>query len=189
MAAMQVTIRAFAYGCSVIAVLAMLALPTAAQESSESLMPLEQEYEVLVELARAYQTGYLEVVALSCFQIYASTGVIATDFSNGFISPDTALNALDKNRLLHSSCYTSLQTIIELTPPGDELTNSELNRLMSLIVAEDVLLTAVAEVFSEPTDANAAAVETARAQVEELLDSYTQGETLVHSPTNGAEAR
>ncbi|MBN2082095.1 hypothetical protein JW859_07795 [bacterium] len=186
---MQVTFRALALGCVVCALLAGPAAPAVAQDSSESLMPLEEEYAALVELASTYQSGFLEVVALSCFQIYASTGIIATDFSNGFISADTALNALDKNRLLHSSCYTSLQAVIELTPPGNELTTSELNRLMALIEAEDELLVAVATVFAEPTDANAAVVETARARVEKMLDTYTQGENPVQSPTIGAEAR
>jgi hypothetical protein len=128
----------------------------------------------MIALAEAYQTGYLQVVAISCFQLYSSSGIIATDFAKGNIDAATALNALDQNSLLHSVCYTTLTAIQELTPPADSLAQAEIARLLGLLTAEDELLSGLADVITDPTNENAAAVETARAAVEQSLDSYMQ---------------
>jgi len=128
----------------------------------------------MIALAEAYQTGYLQVVAISCFQLYSSSGIIATDFAKGNIDAATALDALDQNSLLHSVCYTTLTTIQELTPAADSIALAEIARLLGLLTAEDELLSSLADVITDPTDEQAAAVEAARAKVEQTLDSYMQ---------------
>ena len=128
----------------------------------------------MIALAEAYQTGYLQVVAVSCFQLYSSSGIIAADFAKGNIDAVTALDALDQNSLLHSVCYTTLTAIQQLTPPADSIALAEIARLLELLTAEDELLSALADVVTDPTEEKAAAVETARAKVEQTLDSYMQ---------------
>jgi hypothetical protein len=128
----------------------------------------------MVALAEAYQKGYLQVVAIACFQLYSSSGIIATDFSKGNIDAVTALDALDEDSLLHSACYTTLMAIQELTPPTDSIALAEIAKLLGLLTAEDELITALDDVITDPTADKAAVVEAARTKVEQTLDSYMQ---------------
>jgi hypothetical protein len=149
---------------------ATFAQPVCAQEQ---LTPPEQQIADLLNLAQAYQSNYLELVAICCFQLYASTGVVATDYANGYISGETAMSALDSNQLLQSCCFTTLSEIVDLTPADDELLHAEAGRLLAIISAEGDLLTALRDVCLDPSDDNAARAEDARRQVETLLDEYT----------------
>jgi len=136
-------------------------------------MPPEQRWAELLTLAQAYQSNYLELVAICGFQLYASTGVVATDYANGYIDAETALSALDGNRLLQSCCFSTLTEIVALTPVDDELLHAEAGRLLAIIKAEGDLLNALREVCLAPSDSTEAQTEEARRQVEMLLDEYT----------------
>lgn len=157
---------------SALTAVAVLALDQPSR-SQEPLTPPEQRWEELLTLAQAYQSNYLELVAICCYQLYASTGIIATDYSNGFINGETALFALDANRLLQSSCLTTLTEIVELTPLDDEVLHAEAGRLLAIIGAEGELLNALREVCLDPSEENTTVAEDARRQVERLLDEYT----------------
>jgi hypothetical protein len=145
----------------------------AAGSTADDKTPLPPD---MIALAEAYQTGYLQVVAISCFQLYSSTGIIATDFAQGNIQAGTALDALDQNSLLHSACYTTLTAIQQLTPAADTIALAEIGRLLGLLEAEDELLSGLADVIADPTEEHAEAVEAARAKVEQTLDSYMQND-------------
>ena len=123
-------------------------------------------------LFEAYQVGYLQVVAISCFQLYSSAGIIATDLSDGHIDGVTALYALEQNRLLLSACMTTLDSIASLTPVTDEAATAELLRLSGLLSAIGELYSALDDVCLEPTETNAANVEAERVEVEALFDEY-----------------
>jgi hypothetical protein len=164
----------------------LLALPVRAQES---LAPPEQQLAELLELAEAYQSGYFEVVALCCYQLYASTGVIATDFANGYIGTEVALEALDENSLLHSACVTTLLQIDGLTPEGDTAARGEIRLLLSLLTAEGELLDAVRQTFIAPTEENAARAELARQQVARALTDYTEAGIAPETETPSQDAR
>jgi len=141
--------------------------------AQEPLTPPEQRWEELLTLAQAYQSNYFELVAICTYQLYASTGIVATDFANGYIDSETALTALDANSLLQSSCFTTLTQIIELTPADDEELHAEAARLLAIITAEGQLLGALRDVCVDPSEANAVLAEEARSRVEELLNEYT----------------
>ncbi len=126
-----------------------------------------------LELFAAYQVGYLQVVAHSCFQLYSSTGIIATDFAEGHINADTALYALEHNLLMHSVCVTTLIEIKSLTPEADAVAHAEFDRLGSILDAEGQLLSDLEDVILHPNDENTARVESSRAALELLLDEYT----------------
>lgn len=128
--------------------------------------------EQFLALAEAYQSGLLQVAAVACLQLYSSSGIIATDFARGNIDAPTALYALDQNSLLHSACYTALAEVQALTPASDEVALYELGRLLGLLTTEEALLSALADVFGEPTAEHEAAAEAARAEVEAALDVY-----------------
>ena len=148
----------------------LLALaPAAAQED---LTPPEQQLEELLHLAAAYQSSYFDLVAMSCFQLYSSTGIIATDYARGYIGADTALDALDHNMLLLTACLTTLEQIRELTPADDGVVLAEIARLDGILLAEHELLTAVNEVCTNPSDRTEAEVESCRQRVEAALDEY-----------------
>lgn len=151
---------------------AALSAPSAAR-AQESLKPPEQQLSVLLELASTYQSSYLQVVAVSCFQLYSSTGIIATDFSHGYLAATTALDALEKNTLLLSVCLTTLTDLREITPADDTPALAEIDRLLGILNAENELVNALTEVCLNPSDTNSALVETTRGRVEAALDSYT----------------
>ena len=142
----------------------------------------------ILALAEAYQSGYLQVVAIACFQLYSMTGIIATDFQAGNVDAPKALNALDQNALLHSACYTSLRNVQQLTPADDPVARQEMGQLASILEAEDALLKAVEEAISQPSKTGNAAMETARGQVEAALRSYS-GESVSTSPPPAAQPK
>ena len=150
--------------------LAMSCLPAWAQ-SAEGAQAAPSPQNAL-ELAAAYQSGYLQVVAVSCFQLYSSTGIIQTDLESGIISPATALTALEHNSLLHSVCMTTLSDIRELTPVTDTVGITELDRLLALLTAEGDLLRALQDFCLSQTEATYTAVCRAQEQVEEALTEY-----------------
>ena len=125
-----------------------------------------------LDLIEAYQSGYFQVVAVSCFQLYASTGIIDSNYNGGFIDGETALLALEQNSLLHSVCVTTLARIEELTPADDELAQDEIGRLLAVLGAEGELIRALRDAFTEPSEENDARVEAALSAVEEALESY-----------------
>lgn len=131
--------------------------------------------EQLLQLFEAYQGGYLQVVAVACFQLYYSTGIIATDVANSSIDGETALYALQKNSLLNSTCVTTLAQIFELTPEADTSARGELKRLWDILILEDTLSRALADSLGSDDPALVAAVDKARADVEQALEAYTAG--------------
>lgn len=144
--------------------------PAAAQQP---LVPAEQQLQELLDLAEAYQTGYLQVVAVCCYQLYSTCGIVAADYTSGYIDAETALFALDESGLLHSVCTSTLSSIRAVTPAGDTVALDELDRLETMLDAEGALLSALRDVIDEPTEQRIAAVETARLKVVEALDAYT----------------
>lgn len=126
-----------------------------------------------LDLFAAYQGGYLQVVAVACFQLYYSTGVIATDFTKSHIDADTATFALQKNSLLHSVCITTIKDIFDKTPADDTVARTELKRLWDILVSEDALLRALADALASQAGDSQAKVDAARKGVEKLLDQYT----------------
>lgn len=162
--------KTYIWLCSSALAFLLIAPPVCAQEQ---LTPPEQQLEELLVLAQAYQSNYLELVAICTYQLYSATGIIATDYANGYISSETALSALDGNLLLQSCCFTTLSEIVELTPADDEMLHAEADRLLAIINAEGELLSALREVCLEPTAANQDLTEEARRQVEKLLNEYT----------------
>ena len=127
-----------------------------------------------VALAGAYQSGYLQLAAVSAFQLYSSTGIIQGDLLSGSVSPKSALNALEHNSLLQSVCASTLGEIRSLTPPYDTEGLAELDRLISVNTAEGELLRALADFCLEPNEAEYQAVLAAQQQVEIQLEKYTQ---------------
>jgi len=131
-------------------------------------------------LAAAYQSGYLEVVSASCYQLYSSMGIVATDLSQGHINGETAVSALDKSALLLSACATSLDDVRNLTPQDDTRGQEILGRLDSLLTSLGDLHEALEDAATTPTgdkkalDAASAAVNAARTKVEAALDAYAQ---------------
>lgn len=126
----------------------------------------------IVELAGAYQGGYLQVVSICGFQLYNTLGIIHSDLVNGVIDPPTALSSLEYNSLLQSACHTSLEDIRALTPVQDTMALAELEALQGIMTAEGELIRALIDFASEPSDAHYAAADSARRQVETLLDAY-----------------
>ncbi len=117
----------------------------------------------------------MQVVAVACYQLYYSTGIIATDFSAGHIDAETAAFALQKNSLLHSVCVTTLKDIFDKTPADDTLARQELKRLWDILITEDALLRALSDALGQPSDEAQAAVDTARQAAADALAAYTQG--------------
>jgi len=148
-----------------------LAAPLTA-DAQETLTPPEQQIEELIILAGTYQSCYFNIVAVSCFQLYSSTGIIATDFAQGNIDAVTALGALDHNSLLLTACLTTLGQVREVTPADDHEVRTEIDRLAAILQAQLELVNALTEVCYEPTDRAEATVEACRVKVEAALDAY-----------------
>jgi hypothetical protein len=139
----------------------------------------EMEPEQFLRLAESYQSGYLRVVAVSCYQIYSSTGVIATAFSEGHIDGPQAMEALGDNGLLHSVCYSTLLDVQQNTPEEDKASRREIAKLAELLVLEDNLLRSLSDVFSYPGAEAEKKVEAARRKVEQKLDALAPDEAPV----------
>lgn len=147
----------------------LLAVPGWAQEDA----PAEGAVPQGIALAGAYQSGYLQVVAVSCFQLYISAGIIQSDLLNGVISPAIALDSLEYNSLMQSVCATTLEEIRSLTPAEDPAGLAELDRLISINTAEGELLRALQDFCTNTSDTTYAAVVDAQHNVEAALDDYT----------------
>jgi hypothetical protein len=135
--------------------------------------PAATDASSMLDLFEAYQGGYMQVVSVCCFQLYYSTGVIATDFNKSYIDADTATFALQKNSLLHSVCITTIKDVFDKTPADDTVARAELKRLWDILISEDALLRALADALASPSAGAQAKVDPARQAVEKLLDQYT----------------
>jgi hypothetical protein len=131
-----------------------------------------------VELAGAYQSGFLAVTATACFQIYSSMGIIASDLSAGHISGATALSALEQNGLLLSVCQSSLEDVRALTSAEDTQGSEIIGRIGGMLDALTGLHSALVDAAGVPRNDRAAvqaavkAVDNARVVVEAALDAY-----------------
>jgi hypothetical protein len=150
-------------------VIFMLALPLAVSAQEEE-PTLEQEFEELLDMANAYQTGFLHVVSFSAYQLYMDTGIITSDYANGVIEREFALDALNENSVLQSICVTSLERVLDVTPERHTEAISELQLLRELHLAVGGLLETVRGAILEPDNENDANIRAARDEVEQLLD-------------------
>lgn len=130
------------------------------------------EREDALELFTAYQQGYLDVVAVSCFQLYSSSGVVTTDYLNDYIDADTALEALDHNRLLLSVCITTLERIRGKTPVDDIEAHREFNRLGTMLTALRSYLDASSRFMLEPTQDAADAADVAQFALDQAMEEF-----------------
>ena len=165
---------ALVLGCALMA--PALGAPAApAQPMTPEEQAAKQQFDAMLTLFEAYQGGYMQVIAVACFQLYYSTGIIATDLSNGYIDADTAAFALQKNSLLHSVCLTTLKDIFDKTPADDTVARQELKRLWDILITEDALLRALGDALGKPSTEAQAAVDQARQAAADALAAYTQG--------------
>ncbi len=130
--------------------------------------------EQFVRLAEAYQSGYLQLLTASALQVYSTAGLVATEFSAGRRSGVDAADALADTTLLHSVAYTSLLEVQKATPKEDAQSAAEIGKLAAVLVAEQQLLGALTDVFSNPTDKNAQRVQTAKENVGKLLEKLAE---------------
>jgi hypothetical protein len=126
-------------------------------------------------LCEAYQVGFLQVVAVCCYQAYSSVGIVATDYANGYIDEDTARFALSENALLLGACSAGVLEVIRLTPDEDQAALSELGRLEELLGALNQLVSELDLLLDNPDAEREQAVEDARSTVEQLLEDYAAG--------------
>jgi CRISPR/Cas system-associated exonuclease Cas4 (RecB family) len=130
--------------------------------------------EQFVDLAQAYQDGYLQLAVAAAVQVYSGAGLIASEFSAGRIDGPAAMEALSDNALLHGVSYATLLEIQRKTPKEDKVATQQIGRLAEVLVLEQDLLTALSDVLSYPTDNNAKRVETARNRVDEALEELAE---------------
>lgn len=158
-----------------LAVTLLLSLPALADSTPDAAVSSPA-----VQLAGAYQSGYLSVVGTACFQLYSSMGIIASDLSAGHINSATALSALEQNGLLLSVCQSSLEDVRALTSAEDEQGAVLLGRLAAMLDALTVLHSALADAASTPRgdkaglQAASKAVDSARSGVELALENYAK---------------
>ncbi len=144
-----------------IAALLLMALPTHASATISSGQ--------FLELADAYQNGYLQLLAASTLQIYSTAGLVGTAFRQGEMDGPGAADALSDITLLHGVCYATLLEVQKTTPHDDKVSANELGKLAAVLVEQQHLLLALQDVFSNPTDSNAERVQTAKENVSKLL--------------------
>ena len=152
-----------------LAAVLLLAGPAAAQGDGSE----EQTRQRMLQLADAYQDGFLRMSAVSCFSIYSSSGFVFGDFINGVIDGDTAINSLEQVALLHSVAYTSTTEIQELTPEDDTLAHEDLSAILEILERENALLSALVDLFSDGSVEHMEQVKHELGLVEEALDDYT----------------
>lgn len=152
----------------ILMVLAMLATfrPAMAQEATEGQTRT-------LQLADAYQDGFLRMSAVSCFSVYSSSGFVFGDFINGVIDGETAINSLEQVALLHSVAYTSVTEVLELTPEDDSLAREEISSIREILERENRLLSALVDLFSEGSTEQLEQVKYELQLVEQALDVYT----------------
>ncbi len=168
----------------VITLLLCMALSTALAWAQEDAPPADP-MPAGIALAGAYQSGYMQVVAISCFQLYISAGIIQTDLLNGVISPAVALNNLEYCSLLQSVCATTLEEVRALTPTEDPTGLAELDRLIAMNTAEGELLRTLQDFCANADDETYTAVVNAQQAVEAALDDYTATNQLGFKQTPG----
>lgn len=133
-----------------------------------------------LRLAAAYQSGYLNVTATACFQLYSSMGIIAGDLAAGYITGATALSALEQNGLLLSVCQSSLEEVQLLTGADDKQGTELLLRIGGMLEALGGLHSALVGAATAPRgdaqqrQAAERAVDTARAAVETALENFAK---------------
>lgn len=126
-----------------------------------------------LDLFVAYQGGYFQVVAVSCFQLYSSTGIIVSDFEIGVIDGGLAQSALERSRLLLSVCTTSLENIRTATPIDDQAAQAEIGRLGHLLSKLVIMFDALDDKFIYPSDENSALADKALAELDYAMEQYT----------------
>jgi hypothetical protein len=131
-----------------------------------------QDGEAALALFEAYQSGYLQLAAVSCFQLYAASGVVTTDFLNGFIDAGTATQALDHNRLLLSTGITTLENIRAKTPEEDLAAHAEFGRLSAMFAALQRYMDAVEDFVMDPTEPSADAADAAQAALDRAMEEF-----------------
>ncbi len=127
----------------------------------------------VLQLADAYQDGFLRMAAVSCFSVYSSSGFVFGDFLNGVIDGPTAINSLEQVALLHSVSYTAVAEIEQLTPESDKLGLEELGSIRGILERENALLSALLDLFSEGGVEEFELVKHELGLVEQALDDYT----------------
>ena len=127
----------------------------------------------VLQLADAYQDGYLRMTAVGCFSVYSTSGFIFGDFMNGVIDGQTAINSMEHVALLHSVTYDSISEIQTLTPAEDALAQQELGSLKDILERENRLLSAILDLFSEGGVEQMEQVKAELVLVEQALDDYT----------------
>jgi hypothetical protein len=130
--------------------------------------------EQFVALAESYQRGYLDLMSATALQVYSTAGLVAMDFNAGKRSGVDAADALEDTALLHSVAYASLLEVQKATPKDDGASRGEIGRLAAVLVAEQQLLTALNDVFSNPTQKNAQRVQSAQEGVGKVLDKLAE---------------
>ncbi|MEZ5338608.1 MAG: hypothetical protein R3F46_10110 [bacterium] len=153
-----------------LALLILLGLPGSGLAQGAETKP---EGRVL-QLADAYQDGYLRMTAVSCFSVYSTSGFIFGDFMNGVIDGQTAINSLEHVALLHSVALESVGEIEGLTPESDTLGREELGKLRDILEKENRLLGALLDLFSEGGVMQMEQVKAELLLVEQALDDYTR---------------
>ena len=128
----------------------------------------------VLQLADAYQDGYLRMTAVGCFSVYSTSGFIFGDFMNGVIDGQTAINSLEHVALLHSVALESVGEIEGLTPETDTLGREELGKLRDILEKENRLLGALLDLFSEGGVMQMEQVKAELLLVEQALDDYTR---------------
>ena len=146
-----------------------IAQPSAAQEQVDQA----QAVQGALELFAAYQSGYFQVVAVSCFQLYSTSGIIASDFEAGVVDGVLAQQALERSRLLLSVCTTSLAQIKVATPLGDTAAHDELLRLAHLLDKLVGLFDAMDNKFIYPSEENLSRADKALAELDYAMEQYT----------------
>lgn len=126
-----------------------------------------------LDLFAAYQGGYFQVVAVSCFQLYSSSGIITSDFEVGVIDGGLAQSALERSRLLLSVCTTSLENIRTTTPIDDQAAQAEIGRLGHLLSKLVIMFDALDDKFIYPSDENSALADKALAELDYAMEQYT----------------
>lgn len=130
--------------------------------------------EQFLKLVDAYQGGYLDLLSASALQVYSTAGLVAMEFSAGKRSGVDSADALADTALLHSVAYSSLLEVQKATPKDDAKAQAEIGKLAAVLVAEQQLLTALNDAFSNPTQKNAQRVQTAQENVDKLLDKLAK---------------
>ncbi|MCB1216528.1 hypothetical protein KDL44_04010 [bacterium] len=153
-----------------LALLILLGLPGSCLAQGAEAKP---EGRVL-QLADAYQDGYLRMTAVGCFSVYSTSGFIFGDFMNGVIDGQTAINSLEHVALLHSVALESVGEIEGLTPETDTLGREELGKLRDILEKENRLLGALLDLFSEGGVMQMEQVKAELLLVEQALDDYTR---------------